>query len=259
MRPLTKLTFDRPEDLSDLEAPAVRYARSFLLTRTVVGVIGMLLPLMLIATEAFYLRGGVHVRGSLSAYYHTSVRDIFVGALCVNGILLATYMSAQTDTADFRLSLLAGIAVLGVVFFPTSRPNLGPDDPRCGVSPMPDGCAAIQQLLTENTTAIIHFACAAIFIVALGFLCFVFADPRREAGEGLRRLLHGCGWLIFGALAGIGIGTWADLVIWELTPLYIGELLSVWAFGVAWLVKGRDLWLRLGKGGGPPPPAAAPS
>ena len=259
MRPLTKLTFDRPKDLSELDNPAVLYARSFLLTRTVVGVIGMLLPLMLIAAEAFYLRGGVHVRGSLSAYYHTSVRDIFVGALCVNGILLASYMSAQTNTADFWLSLLAGISVLGVVFFPTSRPNLGPEDPRCGIVPIPDGCAAIQQLLTEHTAAIIHFACAMLFIVSLGVLCFLFANPEREKGAALRRLLRGCGWLIFGALAWIGIGTWADLAIWELTPLYIGELLSVWAFGVAWLVKGRDLWLRLAKGRGSRPPAAAPS
>jgi len=29
--------------------------------------------------------------------------------------------------------------------------------------------------------------------------------------------------------------------IWKLTPLYLGEIISVWAFGVSWLTKGKDL------------------
>ena len=72
--------------------------------RTVVGFVGVLLPLVLILGEAFFIRGGVHVRGSLSAYYHTSMRDVFVSSLCVAGIMLATYMSEKRN-ADFWLSL----------------------------------------------------------------------------------------------------------------------------------------------------------
>jgi len=54
---------------------------SNLWTRAIIGIIGIALPIVLIFGEAVFLRGGVHVRGSLSAYYHTSMRDIFVASL----------------------------------------------------------------------------------------------------------------------------------------------------------------------------------
>src|SRR6266496_784753 len=94
--------FVRPIDLSNLRDPAVLYARSYLLIRTVVGVIGILLPLAFILGEAVFLGGGVQVRGSISAFYHTSMRDIFVGALCVVGLLLITYMAGQVKRQDWR-------------------------------------------------------------------------------------------------------------------------------------------------------------
>jgi len=50
--------------------------------RLTVGVFGILLPIVFMVGEAFYLQGGFHVRGSLSAYYHTATQDIFVGGLC---------------------------------------------------------------------------------------------------------------------------------------------------------------------------------
>jgi hypothetical protein len=32
-----------------------------------------------------------------------------------------------------------------------------------------------------------------------------------------------------------------DVTMGELTPLYVGEVVSVWAFGISWLLTGRDL------------------
>ena len=52
------------------------------------------------------------------------MQDVFVSGLCVIGFLLATYMAGEFRTWDFWASLIAGLAVLGVVFFPTSRPGL---------------------------------------------------------------------------------------------------------------------------------------
>lgn len=43
------------------------------------------LPLILMIGEVFLLRGGVQVSGSISAYCHTSMRDMFVTGLCVIG------------------------------------------------------------------------------------------------------------------------------------------------------------------------------
>lgn len=243
---LTDETFERPADLADRTDPRVLYARSYLVNRFLVGAAGMLLPLGLIVSE-FFLAGDLLARGSLSAYYHTSARDLFVGTLCVIGILLITYLAGQPDTKDFWLSFVAGIAVLLVVAFPTSRPGLGDDDPRCGVVPVPDGCAPVQQRLGEVPTAVVHYVAAAVFILSLALLCFLFAsrEQRYLGNVGLARFLRTCGWTIVAAIVWIGVGTWLGLTFWRLTPLYIGEVVAVWAFGLAWLVKSRHLWRAL--------------
>lgn len=88
---LTTDTFQRPRDLSD-GADAL-YARSYLLIRLVVGGIGILLPTLLFVLDGLVLKGGLSVRGSLSAYYHSGARDLFVAGLCVTGFLLITYMA----------------------------------------------------------------------------------------------------------------------------------------------------------------------
>jgi hypothetical protein len=240
---LSRDTFRRPDEMTDSADPAVLYVRSYLLTRTLVGVLGILLPVVFIIGEAYFLRGGVHVRGSISAYYHTTMRDVFVAGLCVTGFLLATYMSGHTKTWDFWLSLVAGVAVLGVVFFPTSRPGLVPGDPRCGATPMPDGCSPIQQRLGEQLVAGIHYAFAATFILSLAAIAFLFAYRVKEYehNKAMATFQKICGWAIMAAVLGVIIGELSGTVIWELTPLYLGEVISVWAFGASWLLKGRDL------------------
>jgi hypothetical protein len=236
-------TFPRPQSLDDRTDPAALYVRSYLMIRTVVGIIGIVLPIAFIVGEAFYLRGDVHVRGSISAYYHTAMHDLFVAGLCVIGFLLMTYMSAQMRTWDFWLSFVGGIAVLGVAFFPTKRPGLAGGAPLCGTDPMPSGCAPVQQALGETTTAVIHFTCAAVFILSLAAIAFLFAYREKKYENDTRMALTQkiCGWAIIVAIVWAVIGFFADLTVWELTPLYVGEVISVWAFGISWLLKGKDL------------------
>jgi hypothetical protein len=238
-------TFIRPTDLSDPHDPRVLYARSYLLIRTVVGVIGILLPLAFILGEAFFLRAGVHVRGSISAYYHTSMRDVFVGGLCVVGLLLITYMAEQRKRPDFWLSLVAGIAVLGVVFFPTARPNVPDEAPLCGATPEPAGCSPVQQWLGETLVATIHFGCAVVFILSLAAICFYFAYRERTGGNsGAAWFQRICACVIVAAVLWAVIGGVREWDLRELTPLYVGEVASIWAFGASWLFGSRDLWRR---------------
>lgn len=249
MARLTSDTFRRPDDMTDSEDPGVLYVRSYLLIRTVIGVIGIVLPLVFIVGEYFFIGGGVHVRGSLSAYYHTAMRDLFVAGLCVIGFLLATYMSGQTNTKDFWLSLVAGVAVFGVVFFPTWRPGLEPAAPRCGTTPMPDGCSPTQQQFGEAMVANIHSVCAAVFILSLAGMAFLFARREKLHENDVRTagFLRLCGFVIIGAVVGVIIGELLGVEFGELTPLYLGELVSVWAFGASWLVKGMDLRTVIGR------------
>src|SRR5215471_12616530 len=227
------------------------YTRSYRVMRLVVGILGVALPLVFIIGEAFFLRGGVHVRGSISAYYHTPMQDVFVGGLCVIGFLLATYMAGESRTWDFWASLIAGLSVLGVVFFPTSRSGLPASAPACGSVPEPPGCSAVEQALGEHQTAVIHGACAIVLILFLAVMSFLFAtsevlskqdrlaarsraEPRVFRNPVLFWIHSLCALVILAA------GAWAfsGAGIWELTPLYIGEVAAVWAFGVSWLIAG---------------------
>jgi hypothetical protein len=227
------------------------YTSSYRLIRLAVGFLGILLPVVFIVGEAFFLRGGVRVRGSLSEYYHTSMQDVFVGGLCVIGFLLATYMAGEWKTWDFAASLIAGVAVLGVVFFPTMRSGLPRGAPACGTVPEPPGCSAIEQALGEHQTAVIHAVCAIVFIVFLAVMSFLFAasevlpdrgptmaqgqsGPRRLRRPGLFWTHTACALIILAA----GAWAFAGAGIWELTRLYIGEVASIWAFGISWLVAG---------------------
>jgi hypothetical protein len=229
------------------------YTRSYRIIRLTVGFLGVLLPIIFIIGEAFFLRGGVHVRGSLSAYYHTSMQDIFVAGLCVIGFMLATYMAGELRTWDFWASLIAGIAVLGVVFFPTSRPGLPVGAPPCGSHPEPPGCSPVEQTLGEHTTAQIHAGFAIAFILFLAVMSFFFAVSEvLDKSEQLRAqadkqsvfrnpvlfLAHSiCALIILIA----GIWAFAGVSVGELTRLYIGEVASVWAFGISWILAGYYL------------------
>lgn len=226
------------------------YTYSYRIIRLVIGFLGILLPVIFIIGEAAFLKGGVQVRGSLSAYYHSPMQDAFVGGLCVIGFMLATYMGGEPRSWDFWVSLLAGIAVLGVVFFPTSRP---PDQARSGPcgSSTAIGCSSVESTLGEHQTALIHTACAVIFIVCLAVMSFLFAlaevitDNDRTAPSGQRK--QGRFWnpVLFWTHSGLALvilaaGAWAfwGAKLGNLKPLYIGEVAAVWAFAISWLLAG---------------------
>jgi hypothetical protein len=250
-------TVPRPDNLTDHRNPAVLYALSYLLIRAIVGILGILLPITFIIGE-FFLAGNAEVRGSLSAYYHTSMRDLFVAVLCVTGFFLATYLAGERKTPDFWLSLVAGIAVLFVAFLPTSRPHLAPGAPECGTLPVPQGCSAVQQRFGEVMVARVHFFSAGVFILSLAVLCFVFAkrEKERKDAPGMARTINACGIVIIAAVLWAILGGIFKIRTGALTPLYVAEVLSVWAFGLAWLLKARDLFKTLV--GGPPPPPELP-
>lgn len=243
---LTTTSFDQPERLAGRD-PAALYVRSYLLVRTVVGVLGVALPTVLILADWLLLGGEVELRGSLSAYYHSPARDLFVGTLFVVGVLLMTYLAGQRDTWDFWLSLVAGVAALGVALLPTPRPGLPDAARRCGEAPRPRGCSAVQQALGETATGVLHFVSAGVFILCLAAMCFVFAHRavRFDGAVAVAGLLRGCGVVILLAVAWAGFGSLAGIEVDGLDALYLGEVVAVYAFGFCWFVTGRRLWVRL--------------
>ena len=197
--------------------------------RMMVGLMGVLLPIILIAID-------LDVRDSLSDYYYSSgdrdvfsARDVFVGTLFMTGAFLITYKAFERNL-DNTLSILAGAMTLIVALVPS------------------------------NSTRIHHIA-AGLFIASLGVLCFFFAKQEGKRGrEGVapkkrlsprpwRKVLvrHPMFWrdfhlvcslLIAGSLAFLALQHcvlhWNNGVFW-------GEFVAVWAFGFSWLAKGSEL------------------
>jgi hypothetical protein len=220
---------------------ALSYVRSYHVIRTGVGVLGAALPFVLVLGRAA-LDGWWSLLGSLSAYYHTGMRDIFVGTLVVVGILLLTYKIADRKI-DNGLSSFAGVFAIGVALFPTAIPaGLRPI-----VTPTP-----IQEWLSEDRSQLIHFLCAGLFILCLMLLCVFFAygelEPETEVFDGRRGVVPPKAWFsIHLAMAFLILAAAVFIIVtqlWGILDTYsvlIGEAVAIWAFGVSWFLKGFDL------------------
>ena len=115
---------------------------------------------------------------SISAYYYTAARNVFVAALCCLGILMIVYKGSN-DSEDVLLNL-AGTLAFFVAFVPIKRP----DPPECGqVVPTAD---AISNAIKNNIGAVI-----VALVVALGIIAFVYLfnkDSRADTSRWGNRL-----------------------------------------------------------------------
>jgi hypothetical protein len=221
-------TPDRTELLQDDHGR--RYLKSWLAIRLTVGLLGLLMPVLLIDGDIVVLAGEPSARGSLSAYYHSGMRDVFVGILCVVGVFLITYKLSERDW-DNGLTIIAGIAAVGVALFPTWT------DRGQSLTPW-------QERLTEPTAARIHLAAAAVFTLSLAIVSLRFGH--RDAQRAHRRYAfanRACGVVMIAAVVALVLLKW----IWSVdevggyTLLLIVELVCTVAFGLSWILKGNEL------------------
>ena len=95
--------------------------RSYYRIRQVLGWLGLVLPVLLILGG--YLSQGA-VEPSISDYYHTLMRDAFVGAMTAIGLFLITYPGHSPEKgehlSDDFITTVAGIAAFGVCLLYTS-------------------------------------------------------------------------------------------------------------------------------------------
>lgn len=213
---------------------AARYVRSYLIMRTLVGALAIALPFLLVLVDGLPFDGDPFPRTSLSAYYYSGARELFVGGLSAVGVFLITYKVAEINL-DNTLSLLAGLAVLVVALFPSGRPS--------GLV----GLTPLQELLGESVVRAIHFTAAATFILSLAALSYQFG--RREgarppaAGRRSPKFWQTFHWICAGTI--VAALTWCAVTLLSnggpSRALLYGEAAAVWAFGASWLWKGLEL------------------
>ncbi|GAA2751303.1 hypothetical protein [Kitasatospora cinereorecta] len=196
--------------------------RTVMRLRLGVGVIGVLLPIALPVGNWIVVRLGGHtdiLPGSMSGAYWTSTRNIFVGGLCALGVFLIGY---RYNRRDDLWSSTAGWAAIGVALLPTAPRH--PSD-------------------TQAVIGAVHLTLAAVLLCALAAFCLEsFRDPAAADRRGANRayLTAGSLILLFLAVAVFaGLSGWGSH--WTLTPLYLCEALSVWAFGAAWIGAAVEL------------------
>lgn len=198
---------------------------SYKFLRVTVGVLGMGMPLILYAGGKLIF--GFGVRESLSAYYHTDMRDVLVGILFALGVFLLSYKGY--GRADDLAGNLACFFAIGVALFPT-LPTEGP-----------------VTALDERKSAV-HFIFAASFLLTLTyFALFLFTKSNKKPSEmtPLKRIRN----TVYRTCGGIMLLSILLLTIYFLTqggvgpffgssvPIFWLETVAIFAFGVSWFVK----------------------
>jgi len=212
---------------------------SYLGLRKAVGFIGLGLPFVLVfGGKAF--PDAPWFQYSISDYYYTGMRNVFVGSLCSIGVFLITYRGY--DIRDRIAGALAAVFAIGVALFPTT----------------PEVMTEAHMSITAAQTIFdrIHLASAALLFSTLAYFSlalFTKSDPvqpmtmQKKKRNGVYIV---CGVLILACIVLIALSEWLFLNsyspfenpnIKELHPVFWLESAAVIAFGTSWLTKGEAI------------------
>jgi hypothetical protein len=207
---------------------------SYLLMRMLIGVIAVLLPFALILANWIIGHG---VQSSVSGYYYTPMRNIFVGSLCAIGVFLISYDGY--DLADRTITDVAGLCAICIACFPTTP--------------------AHQPTARQALIGDLHLTFACTAFVLLSVMAFRFAK-RRPTPPGLtwwRRVDYAFGFTGPGDSQALawervvyrvsgGMILTCVILIYPLSTaaahsLLVLETIMLVAFGLSWFVKGRKI------------------
>ena len=216
-----------PDPLSDN-----RLVLSYLSLRRAVGTAGLLLPVIL---GPVGWMAGIELQANMSSYYHTPLRDIFVGTLCAMAVFLFCYRGygwIENWTAN-----LGGISALGVALFPIDY--------------------AADPLHQRSWTGAMHSLSGGVFFCVLAFYSLYhfprFGRPDRPGDDEpidkrLERntLYVVTGMTILSSMIAMGAYLMVLPTPWKVWldryhALFWLEWIAVWSFALAWLAKGRTI------------------
>jgi len=206
---------------------------SFKTMRLMVGIMGMALPVVLLLWSGLLVRAPF-LLDSISAYYHTNLRDIFVGILCAVSFFLFAYHGY--DKWDFFAFKTASLSALGVAFFPAFIKS--PVNPYVHIAPN-----------VSAATNLVHYASPAVFfttLAAVSLFLFTKTDAEtRKRGLDLRKRVGNAVYVSCGLTMVACLALLLALLllpdgspVFDLEPAFWLELVALFAFGISWLVKG---------------------
>lgn len=195
---------------------------NYLFLRRAIGFLGIGLPFVLVFGKMVVDGGGL--LNSISGYYYSGMRDVWVGVMCAIGVFLLSYRGY--GRVDDIAGNIAAVAAVGVALFPTTPANGDRSDEIIGL---------------------LHLGFAAVFFLTLAFFCIVLFTKSDKEIPGARkpernRLYVASGVIMLVCLALIVLcGLVFDDLTKDLYPALWLESVAILAFGVAWLTKGGTL------------------
>jgi len=214
-------------------------AANYLYLRKVVGWLGTLLPLILLAANPIALSIEHSSCGwlpnSVSGYYYTPVRNIFVGALVGLSLFLIAYVGA--NLGDRVITDLAGVFGLGLTFFPTT-PTV--------TSPASATCETVAQLSSrQQVIGDVHAVSAVLFLLFLAWMAIRFTtdSPQRSSEQIVRnRIYWVCAIVILAVVLAAVVTNFLPVSLRPSFPyLFLYEAVGIFAFGVSWFVDDQML------------------
>jgi len=193
----------------------------------------LLLPNAASANRAF-------VEGSISAYFHTGMREVFVGALCAIAVFLVCYKGYQRR--DNIAAIIAGICALVVALFPTRERSREAVD--TGIPPI-DSATLFSSANAPDPAfvSVVHFTSAVIFFATLAYMSlflFTLTNKPNPTLQKLRRnrVYRFCGITILVCIVVIAIGKlFLSDAVSQTSYVFVFESIAVIFFGISWLTK----------------------
>lgn len=202
--------------------------------RRAIGFLGISLPIVLLILSAvpFF---DTKMQPSISHYYYTNLREIFTGTLCAVGLFLIRYKgygNASIFKNDNLLTNLAGLMAFGVALVPTN--------PEEGMKKLPSFIP-----LSAEWLGWLHYGFAAVLFLTFSILAInVFTLGQKKETNIEKSIFNEnyiykvCGYSILFFI--VLIPVCAKFELFKNSTL-VFEALSLFAFGIAWLIKGRVL------------------
>ena len=207
---------------------------SYLGLRKAIGILGVALPFVLALGNLLLRALGIQsslqdpiIESSISSYYYTDLRNIFVGSMCSIGIFLMSYQGY--DCRDAIAGRFAFVCAIGVALFPTS--------------PLPVATA------DEKLIGSVHLTFAALLFLTLAYFSlklFTKTDannpPTRQKLQ--RNVVYRVsGYIMLACIALIAVAALPPIkaMVEQFAPRFWLEAIAIVAFGVSWLTKGEAI------------------
>jgi len=216
--------------------------------RKAIGIVAVALPFALAIGENLRdwilphaAQAGRAIEGSISAYFHTGMREVFVGSLCAIAVFLVCYKGYQRR--DNIAANMAGSCALLVALFPTRERSREAAD--TGV-PAIDSATLFSSANAPDPAFVsyVHFTSAVIFFAILAYMSlylFTISTKPNPTPQKLQRnkVYVFCGITILVCIAVIAIGKFflPDAVSEQTSYVFIFESIAVITFGFSWLTK----------------------